>query len=147
MKQTVNQNLLKSASDGDLQAVKAALEKGADITTHDEYNNTALNVSASNGNLELIKFLVEKGSDINNLGGAAMSPLMQAATAGHVDASQFLIDQGALVTNDLIGAMNLKVSILKENAEIGMVKPEAVAAWEAFTSYLLMYKEIQNQKK
>jgi len=61
---------------------------------------------------------------------------MNAATQGRMEIVQLLIDQDAEISYDLLSTIQMKVNILAENAESGMVKPEAVAAWKKFMAYL-----------
>ena len=51
---TVDADLLKAASSGDLGAVSAALEGGANVNAKDEYNNTSLNWAALFGHLDAL---------------------------------------------------------------------------------------------
>jgi len=57
--------LLKSAENGDFEAVKKAIELGADINTTNFKGKTAmiLTVNTKNG-YEIVKFLLEKGADV-----------------------------------------------------------------------------------
>ena len=134
---TNDEQLHKAASEGSSSGVAEALKNGADVNARREYGDTALNQAAQHGHVDVLKHLLEAGADIENLGGADMTPLMNAATAGHVDAVRFLIEQGARVTRDLLASIQLKVNILEENAESGMVKPEAVEAWKGFLDFLV----------
>ncbi len=132
----IDEQLLLAASRGDLSAVDACLEKGANVNARDQYGYSALNEAAREGHLEVVKRLIEAGADIENLGGADMTPLMSAALAGQFDTVEFLLARGAKVTNDLLSSVQFKVNILKENAEAGMVLPEAVQAWMWFLEFL-----------
>lgn len=121
--------------------METALASGADINTKAEFNETALNIAASAGNFEIVKLLVEKGADVENKGGADMTPLMQAAlpstaTAEHDKIVTYLINKGAVISDDLLSSVQLKVNILTENSEAGMVLPQAVEAWKGFLNYL-----------
>ncbi len=134
--QQIDEQLLLAASRGDLSEVDACLEKGADVNARDQYGYSALNEASREGHLEVVKRLVEAGADIENTGGADITPLMSAAFAGQFDAVEFLLAQGAEVRNDLLSNVQLKVNILKENAEAGMVHPEAVEGWMWFLKFL-----------
>jgi ankyrin repeat protein len=128
--------LLLAASRGDLSEVNACLEKGANVNARDEYGYSALNEAARGGHLEVVKRLVEAGADIENTGGADIPPLMSAVFAGEFETVEFLLARGAEVRNDLLSNVQLKVNILKENAEAGMVHPEAVEGWMWFLKFL-----------
>jgi len=133
----VNQQLMQAASSGDLNGVAEALQMGADVNAQDQFNDTALNQAAEYGHIEVVKHLLEAGADIHNKGGADKTPIMNAAFAGQVETVQLLLEQGARVNDDLLSSMQVKVNILKENAEAGMVNPEAVKAWENFLRFLV----------
>lgn len=133
----IEQQLLQAASNGNLSGVIAALEKGAGVGARGEFGDTALNEAAEYGHLEVAKRLVEAGADIENKGGADKTPIMNAVFAGHVEVVKFLLEKGARVSDDLLSSVQLKINILEENAEAGMVNPEAAKAWKGFFNYLI----------
>ena len=53
--------LLEAARKGDREAVRAALENGADINTRDEKRATPLILAANAGHGEVVKLLIAKG--------------------------------------------------------------------------------------
>ena len=132
-----NETLLKAASDGDLAAVTAALANGADVKARGEYGDSALNIAAAHGFGEIAQLLIDKGADVENLGGADMTPMMNAALAGNIAIVRMLLAKGAKVTDDLLMSFQTKVEILEENAESGMVRPEAAQAWRQFLEFLI----------
>jgi ankyrin repeat protein len=142
--EAASKQLLVAAADGDIAALEAALAAGADIEAAEEYGDTALNRAAANGHGAIVARLIAAGANLENLGGADMTPLMNAATAGHLPSVRTLIAAGAKVTDDLLGSVSMKVSILEENAEIGMVRPEAVGAWRGFLNELLAARTAQD---
>ncbi|MBA2542847.1 MAG: ankyrin repeat domain-containing protein [Deltaproteobacteria bacterium] len=133
----IDKQLLKAASEGDVAGVQTALKAGADIEAKETYNDTALNLAAEQGHLEAVKVLLEAGANIHNQGGADKTPIKNAAFAGHVVVVRRLLAQGAKVDHDLLGSVQMKVNILEENAENGMVNPQAVEAWKAFLAELV----------
>ena len=137
--------LLDGAYSGILQIVKTSLDLKTDIETKAEYGDTALNKACDQGHMEIVKLLVERGANIDNKGGADLSPIMNAATNGHIETTQFLIENGAEISYDLLSTIQLKVNILAENAESGMVKPEAVDAWGKFLEYLISEKKKRDE--
>ncbi len=134
---TPDQQLQQAASEGNAGGISEALKSGANVNARGEFGDTALNQAAQHGRLDAAKLLVEAGADIENLGGADMTPLMNAATAGHAEVARFLIEKGARVTRDLLSSVQLKVNILEENREAGMVRQEAVEAWQGFLDFLV----------
>jgi len=136
-----DQQLLQAASEGNLSEVIKSLEKGANVNAREQFGDTALNQAARYGHIEVVKRLLEAGADIENKGGADLTPLMNAAlprqpSAGHFEIVQLLLARGALVTQDLMQNVQLRINILEENAEAGMVNPEAVAGWIWFLKFL-----------
>ncbi len=138
--------LLESARNGDFEGVKSALKNRADINAKEKYGDTALNLCAENGHLDIVKYLAESGADIENLGGADKTPIMNAAFAGHADIVIYLISKGARISNDLLSSVQMKVNILAENAEAGMIKPEGVDAWKEFLNYLFAERQKQDSR-
>lgn len=55
--------LREAAARGQIQAVRAEIEKGVDINTSDELGRTALMFAAGEGQLEVVKILIEHGAD------------------------------------------------------------------------------------
>ncbi len=139
--------LLDAAYNGNLTIVEMVLKLMVDINSKGEYGDTALNKAADQGHLELIKYLIEKGADVNNKGGADLTPIMNAATAGHTEVVQLLIDKGAILSNDLLSTIQMKVNILKENSELGMVTKEGYEAWRKFFEYLIEERKKQDENK
>jgi len=142
-----DQTLLKAAGDGDLAAVEAALAKGADINARGEYGDSALNITAQRGHKELVQRLLDLGANVDNVGGADLTPLMNAAFAGNIAIVNMLLAKGANVTDDLLMSFQMKVNILEENAESGMVLPEAAKAWRQFLQFLVAQREKQDGAK
>lgn len=132
----IDEQLLLAASRGNISEVNACLEKGANVNARNEYGYSALNAAAREGHLEVVKRLVEAGADIENTGGADITPLMSAAFAGQFYVVEFLLAKGAEVRNDLLSNLQLKVNILKENAEVSMVHPGVVVGWTWFLKFL-----------
>jgi ankyrin repeat protein len=143
MPQPADDRLLRASAEGDLGALDDALHEGADVNARTELGDTALNLAAQNGRIEVVKRLLERGADIENKGGADMTPLMNAAVAGHIGLVRLLLDKRARVGDDLVRSIALKVSILEENAESGMVRPEAVEAWRRFLELLIEARQAQ----
>jgi len=135
---TINDQLLKGASAGDLAGLSQALEQGANVNAKDEYNNTSLNSAALWGHAEVVKRLLEAGADIENRGsGGGLTPLANAASRGHSDVAQILLDHGARVTDDLLSIVETKVNILEENREAGMVTEEGVTHWKGVLDFFI----------
>jgi ankyrin repeat protein len=128
--------LVSYAAQGNLSGLNKLIKKGVDVNSRDEFGHTALNESARCGHVDIVKRLIEAGADIENKGDDGMTPLMNGAISGNFDVVKFLISNGAKITDDLLSVIQLRLNILKENCEIGMVRPEAVDAWQWFLEYL-----------
>ncbi len=139
--------LLDGAYNGILQIVKTSLDLQTDIETKDEYGDTALNKACDQGHMEIVQLLVERGANVNNKGAADLTPIMNAATNGQIEITQYLIENGAEISYDLLSTIQMKVNILAENAESGMVKPEAVVAWQQFLEYLVEESKKRNKSE
>jgi ankyrin repeat protein len=50
---------------GDVKAIQAAIDKGADVNAKNEIGVSALWIAASKGKLPVIELLVKKGADVN----------------------------------------------------------------------------------
>ena len=59
-----NKLLYESVRNGELNIVKEAIKRGADIYGDDDF---ALSIALSKGNLEIVKYLVDQGADVDGL--------------------------------------------------------------------------------
>jgi ankyrin repeat protein len=144
MPQSPGDVLRDAAAEGDLDRVRTALAAGADVNARGEYGDSALNGACENGHTDVVAFLLDNGADIENLGGADKTPLMNAAFAGNAGVARTLIAAGARISDDLLSSVAMKVSILEENAELGMVRPEGAAAWRGFLDELIAARRKQD---
>jgi len=122
----------------DLAKVKEAL-KSANIKANDMFDGTPLHVAARAGDPAVMKFLCDAGANLEAKDGAGMTPATLAAVEGNEEATFALLDKGAKITNDLAMSIDKRVSILEENAQRGMIKPEGLAKWQAFRKKLQEY--------
>ena len=89
-------NLWKASADGNLAAIKAALESGSDLKTLDpQYGIDPLGWAALNGQTEAAKLLLEKGANIHNRHRDGSTALHGAAFLGHIETVKLLIEKGA----------------------------------------------------
>ncbi|MEO6061976.1 MAG: ankyrin repeat domain-containing protein [Thermoflexales bacterium] len=144
MPMTSDTPLQAAARDGELNAINEFLAQSAAIDARGEYGDTALNLAAENGHTEVVARLIEAGANIENVGGADKTPLMCATFAGHTKIVQMLLSKGAQINRDLLSSLQLKVSILEENAEDGMVNPAAAEAWQRFLDFMIEAWNKQN---
>jgi ankyrin repeat protein len=117
---------LRDASEaGDINLVKALIEKGANVNWGDQYTGTALHRAALKGNASMVRYLIEKGANVNgkiepgfltvwsktsdedkgrfseieNAHGA--TPLHIAVDKNHLEIVIILIDSGASINEVL----------------------------------------------
>lgn len=91
-----NHLLRTAAKSGQVEAVKAALELGADPNKPDLLGFTAMHFAVGDRHGHLIQPLIEGGADINSAGGAMGStPLHMAARAGDAQTCLTLMAFGA----------------------------------------------------
>lgn len=89
----LNRSLVMRALENDLEGVKTALEKGANIHTRTK-NGSAFICAVSNGNTEMAEFLLSKGADIEEKCRQG-TPLSIAACGHHAEMIRFLAAKGA----------------------------------------------------
>jgi outer membrane protein assembly factor BamB len=104
---------------GDVKAIQAALDKGADVNAKNEIGVSALWIAASKGKLPVLELLVKKGADVNVRDGIWYgTPLTMSEK---VDVARMLIKAGAkdfdaaLGTAALMGNKAMVEMILKES--------------------------------
>src|SRR5689334_2466800 len=64
-KQELNDQLYEAVRKGDVAAVTALLDKGADVNAKFRYGTTALFKAAERGNAEIAKVLLDHGADVD----------------------------------------------------------------------------------
>ncbi|MGD9966852.1 MAG: ankyrin repeat domain-containing protein [Hyphomonadaceae bacterium] len=136
--------LLTAAAAGDAAALHEALADGANVNARGEFDDSALNFAAERGHGEIVDLLIAAGADLENKGGADKTPLMNAAFAGNIAIVRRLLGAGARIGDDLLRGLSVKVSILEENAEAGMVRADAAKAWRDFFDGLIAERRKQD---
>lgn len=58
-----DEEFLAAAARGDADAIKAALDDGADVDTQDAYGNTALMMASARGQRDVCRVLIEAGAN------------------------------------------------------------------------------------
>jgi ankyrin repeat protein len=64
-KQELNDQLWEATRKGDVVAVTALLDKGADVNAKFRYGTTALFKAAERGHVEVVKILLDRGADVS----------------------------------------------------------------------------------
>lgn len=106
------ETLWSAVRDGDLNAVRAAIDAGADVNGLNEMGISALYIAASKGKFEVTEFLVNRGADVNCRDRIWYStPLSISTRSRKADAVKLLIQKGA---KDVDTALFTAVSINNE---------------------------------
>eukprot|EP00803_Ostreobium_quekettii_P001304 evm.model.scf_556.1 EVM.evm.TU.scf_556.1 scf_556:5013-7961(-) len=107
----VSQLLWAAASNGDVHALKQALDDGADPQcTHEPDGHTALTIAALNGHLRVVKELINHNVDLNDVGkSCGITALLGASFEGNLEVVEALIEAKADVNKaeDTTGATAL----------------------------------------
>ena len=124
--------LLEVCEAGNLEAVRALLEAGADSDfrgDHDSY--TAIMSAAQNGHVEVAGLLLAAGADKDSQGGDGYTALGFAAANGHFEIARLLLEAGADMnkrtyhrwyTALMLAAMNGHIEIARLLLEAGADK-------------------------
>jgi ankyrin repeat protein len=130
-KQELNNQMWEAARKGDVVAVTAALDKGADVNAKFRYGTTALFKAAERGNTDVVKVLLARGADVSVkdtfYGATAMS---WALDNDHVEVVRALLEKdGSTVTEVLMnGAREGKAPLVEIAVAKGGLKPEALTS-------------------
>lgn len=130
-KQGLNDQLWEAARKGDALAVKALLDKGADVNAKFRYGATALSYAADKGHFEVVKVLLERGADVNVRDTFYQStPLQWATGKGHTQIIKALLDKGAEGVDEVLitGAREGKAELVRMAIAKGGIKPETLTA-------------------
>ena len=128
----VGEDLIAAARKSDLAAVKALLDKGADVNAKNRYGATALSYAAERGSVEVVKLLLERGADVNvkdTFYGAR--PINWALDKGHIEVVRLLLAKGAqgrdmvLLSAAREGKAELARAALEKKDEL---KPETLSS-------------------
>lgn len=78
-----------------LEAIKFALNNGADVNIKDWENNSAFLLAVEDDNLELVKLFAQYRPKINDRGEDGVTPLMLAVDNENIEMVKFLLKLGA----------------------------------------------------
>lgn len=115
--------LNQAAWDGDVDSMKMALKKGANVNGGYYQEGTALKMATTKGHRSVSEVLLENGADVNEEYEFGMTPLKKAVVNGSLDLVAFLIEKGADVCSNKPDDMNerkraLDIALEKNRKEI-----------------------------
>jgi ankyrin repeat protein len=94
-KQELNDQLFEAVRKGDVAAVTAALDRGADVNAKFRYGTTALFKAAERGHTEVVKVLLDRGADVKVQDTFYQATAMTWALSGkHVEVVKLLLQKG-----------------------------------------------------
>jgi ankyrin repeat protein len=92
----IEDDLLKAASNGEIEKVRSLLNKGAKVNAKDKDGVTALMWASEKGQTEIVNILLSKGAEVNaRENNSGMTALMVAAAEGHTAIVEALLAKGA----------------------------------------------------
>lgn len=80
---------------GDVEALAALLDAGADVDALDGHGQTALMRAAHAGRLDVVQVLIARGADLNRSAKYHLTALMLAALGNHESVVGALLEAGA----------------------------------------------------
>lgn len=136
-KQELNDQLFEAVRKGDVAAVTAALDKGADVNAKFRYGTTALFKAAERGHVDVAKVLIERGADLkvkDTFYGA--TPMTWALDGKHVNVVRLLLEKGAGEPDDVLmnGTREGNQELVKVALDRGGIKPESLTVALAVSS-------------
>jgi hypothetical protein len=93
----LDRSLYEAAEKGDLNAIVALLDAGANVNVAIEGDGSPLIGAARQGHVEAVRLLLERGADPNRPVPGDGSPLIMAAREGHLAVVALLLERNASV--------------------------------------------------
>lgn len=87
--------LMRAALDGDTEAVKTLLARGAHVNVKDNEGRTALIFAVVNSHADTVKALLRAGARVNARARDGGTALILAAANGHVEITRMLLKKDA----------------------------------------------------
>jgi len=87
-----NRSLMVAARKGNIDAVRTAIDAGADLNTKDRWLDTPLHWAVTRGHDDVARLLIEKGADRSVRGEYQRTPRDLAANDGRADIVKYLDD-------------------------------------------------------
>lgn len=130
-KQQLNDQLWEGARVGDVAAVRAALDKGAEVDAKFRYGQTALFKAAERGHVEVVRLLLERGAAVNVRDTFYQAtPMTWALDKKHVAVVRALLEKGAEEVGDVLmtGVREGNTEFVNAALDTKRAKPETLTA-------------------
>ncbi len=89
------QNIIELVSKNDVEGVKNALDKGANVNTQDKNKRSLLLLATINKQVEMAELLVKKHADVNLQDDIQDSPFLYAGASGQTELVKLFLANGA----------------------------------------------------
>lgn len=86
---------MKFAEQGDVEALRRELDKGADVNARDRWRATALMLAAREGHEACVELLIGRGASIDRVSESGSTALGLTAMSGHTAIARLLLSAGA----------------------------------------------------
>ena len=114
--------LFIACGEGQVDAARLLLDKGADVNRADYHGSTPLHLACAAGHLDVARLLLEKGAEVDRATESGYTPLYAACTHGRVGVARLLLDKGADVNKaDKDGTTPLH--IVCRNGNVALAPP------------------------
>ncbi|MFW9908924.1 MAG: ankyrin repeat domain-containing protein [Candidatus Thorarchaeota archaeon] len=110
----IDRKLLDAVKNGDLDAVKQALEQGADINIKEEdFGDSPLHIACSNGDVAIAEYLLDNNADLLLMNRVDMTPLHLAARDGRASVVRLILSRAKEINerilNDVLHVASMSV--------------------------------------
>lgn len=136
-KQELNDQLFEAVRKGDVAAVTALLDKGADVNAKFRYGTTLLFKAAERGHYEVAKVLIDRGVDVKVKDTFYQATAMTWALDGkHVNVVRLLLEKDPSEAETVLmqGIRESNPEFVKLALDRGGIKAEALTAALVITS-------------
>jgi ankyrin repeat protein len=130
-KQQLNDEFWEAVRKGDLAAVTALLDKGADVNAKFRYGATALFKAAERGHTEIVKLLLARGADVTVKDTFYNATAMTwAVSNGHVEIVRALLEKDSSSAGEVLmtGVREGNTALVEVALAKGGVKAETLTA-------------------
>src|SRR5215207_7795432 len=128
-KQELNDQLYEAVRKGDVAAVTAALDRGADVNAKFRYGATALFKAAERGHAEIAKVLLDRGADVTVKDTFYQATAMTWALDGkHLAVVRVLLEKDVDGVDDVLltGTREGNAELVKVALDRNAAKPEGL---------------------